>query len=44
MCTSKASLTIAGYQHGYLLAREIEQYIDRCAAQLDSKSKTTCLE
>lgn len=30
-----------GYQHGYLLAREIEQYIDRCASQLDSKSKRT---
>jgi hypothetical protein len=30
-----------GYQHGYLMAREIEQYIDRCAAQLDSKSKST---
>jgi hypothetical protein len=29
-----------GYQHGYLMAREIEQYIDRCAAQLDSKSKS----
>jgi hypothetical protein len=28
-----------GYQHGYLLAREIEQYIDRCAAELDPKSK-----
>ncbi len=28
-----------GYQHGYLLAREIETYIDRCAAQLDPKSK-----
>ncbi len=30
-----------GYQHGYLLAREIEQYIDRCASQLDAKSKAT---
>ena len=30
-----------GYQHGYLMAREIEQYIDRCAAQLDPKSKAT---
>src|SRR5260370_3004686 len=28
-----------GYQHGYLLAKEIETYLDRCAAQLDSKSK-----
>jgi hypothetical protein len=30
-----------GYQHGNLMAHEIEQYIDRCAAQLDSKSKAT---
>lgn len=30
-----------GYQHGFLMAREIEQYIDRCAAQLDSRSKAT---
>jgi hypothetical protein len=30
-----------GYQHGYLLAREIEQYIDRGASQLDAKSKVT---
>jgi hypothetical protein len=30
-----------GYQHGYLLAREIEQYIERCASQLDSKSRVT---
>jgi hypothetical protein len=30
-----------GYQHGYLLAREIEQYIDRCAAQLDVKSRAS---
>ncbi|MCC7154483.1 MAG: hypothetical protein IT161_07895 [Bryobacterales bacterium] len=28
-----------GFQHGYLLAREIEGYVDRCAAQLDPKSK-----
>lgn len=28
-----------GYQHGYLLANEIERYIDRCASQLDSKSR-----
>jgi Phospholipase B len=28
-----------GYQHGYLLANEIERYIDRCAAELDSKSR-----
>src|SRR5580704_9550021 len=30
-----------GYQHGYLMAREIEQYIDRCAAQLDVKSRAS---
>jgi len=30
-----------GYQHGYLLAHEIELYIDRCASQLDSRSKRT---
>src|SRR5712671_5101821 len=30
-----------GYQHGYLLAKEIETYLDRCASQLDSKSKLT---
>jgi hypothetical protein len=30
-----------GYQHGYLLAHEIEQYIERCASQLDSKSRKT---
>jgi Phospholipase B len=29
-----------GYQHGYLLAHEIEQYIDRCAAELDVKSRS----
>lgn len=28
-----------GYQHGYLMAHEISQYIDRCAAELDSKSR-----
>ncbi len=28
-----------GYQHGYLLAPEIERYIDRCASELDSKSR-----
>ncbi|MBS1876210.1 MAG: hypothetical protein JSU00_23555 [Acidobacteria bacterium] len=28
-----------GYQHGYLLAKEIEGYIDRCAAQLDARSR-----
>ncbi len=26
-----------GFQHGYLMANEIERYIDRCAAELDSK-------
>lgn len=30
-----------GYQHGYLMAREISQYIDRCASELDEKSRTT---
>ncbi len=28
-----------GYQHGYLMAKEIEGYIDRCAAVLNSKSR-----
>ncbi len=28
-----------GYQHGYLLSKEIESYLERCAAQLDSKSR-----
>jgi hypothetical protein len=28
-----------GYQHGSLMAREIESYIDRCAASLESKAK-----
>lgn len=28
-----------GFQHGYLLAREIEGYVDRCASELDPKSK-----
>ncbi len=30
-----------GYQHGWLMPRDIEGYIDRCAAQLDPKSKQT---
>jgi hypothetical protein len=30
-----------GYQHGRLMAPEIETYIDRCAAQLDSTSRAT---
>jgi hypothetical protein len=29
-----------GYQHGNLLAHEIEGYIDRCAAELDPHSRT----
>lgn len=29
-----------GYQHGYLMGREIETYIDRCAAELDPKSRS----
>ena len=28
-----------GYQHGYLMAHEIESYIDRCAAEIDPKSR-----
>src|SRR5947209_8385241 len=28
-----------GYQHGMLLAKEIEGYLDRCAADLNSKSR-----
>ena len=28
-----------GFQHGYLMAKEIEGYVDRCASQLDAKSK-----
>ena len=28
-----------GYQHGYLMASEIEQYLDRCAKTLGSKSR-----
>jgi Phospholipase B len=28
-----------GYQHGYLMAKEIEGYIDRCAAVLNAKSR-----
>ena len=30
-----------GYQHGRLMAPEIETYIDRCAAQLDANSRAT---
>ena len=29
-----------GYQHGYLMAKEIPQYMERCAAELDPKNKT----
>jgi hypothetical protein len=28
-----------GYQHGHLMAKEIVQYMERCAADLDSKGK-----
>ncbi len=28
-----------GYQHGQLMAREIEGYMDRCAASLDARAK-----
>jgi hypothetical protein len=28
-----------GYQHGFLLAHEIERYLERCASQLDPKSR-----
>ena len=28
-----------GYQHGHLMAKEIVQYMERCAAELDSKGK-----
>ena len=33
-----------GYQHGYLMAKEIESYVDRCAAHLDSKSRQSAWE
>jgi hypothetical protein len=29
-----------GYQHGHLMAHEIETYLQRCASQLDAKSMT----
>ncbi len=29
-----------GFQHGYLMAREIEGYIDRCAAEINPKDRT----
>lgn len=28
-----------GFQHGYLMAKEIEGYVDRCAAQMNSKDR-----
>ncbi|HLK18498.1 MAG TPA: C45 family autoproteolytic acyltransferase/hydrolase [Bryobacteraceae bacterium] len=28
-----------GYQHGHLMAKEVVQYLERCAAELDSKGK-----
>ena len=28
-----------GYQHGHLMAKEIPQYMERCAAELDPKNK-----
>ena len=28
-----------GYQHGHLMAKEIPQYMERCAAELDPKGK-----
>ena len=28
-----------GYQHGYLMAREIPQYLGRCASDLDSRAR-----
>ena len=28
-----------GYQHGHLMAREIPQYLERCAAELDPKGR-----
>lgn len=33
-----------GYQHGYLMASEIGQYLNRCALQLDPKSKERAWE
>ena len=29
-----------GYQHGHLMAKEIPQYMERCAAELDPKNKS----
>ncbi|HLJ16198.1 MAG TPA: C45 family autoproteolytic acyltransferase/hydrolase [Bryobacteraceae bacterium] len=33
-----------GYQHGYLMAHEIVQYMERCASRLDAKSKDQAWE
>jgi hypothetical protein len=33
-----------GYQHGYLMPKEIERYLERCAALLDAKSRQTAWE
>ncbi|MGH9614195.1 MAG: C45 family autoproteolytic acyltransferase/hydrolase, partial [Bryobacteraceae bacterium] len=33
-----------GYQHGHLMASEIVRYIDRCAAELDAKSRERAWE
>lgn len=33
-----------GYQHGFLMPTEIERYLERCAAQLDSKSRERAWE
>lgn len=30
-----------GYQHGWLMSKEIPEYLERCAAQLDPKSRDT---
>ena len=30
-----------GYQHGYLMAREIPEYLERCAADLGGKAEST---
>ena len=33
-----------GYQHGYLMAREIVEYLDRCASQIDTKDRPKAWE
>ncbi len=35
--TSKGKPYERGYQHGYLMAREIPEYLERCAADLGTK-------